>query len=420
MRKVRLIIWLVSCLSCFSLYAKPIDRIILKNGSVLDGFISSQRLGKDFVFTSDSAIIYLPSKEVKSMEDTACDLKDLSLAWRNWAKANGAMQREEGRNLLKLTHILRTTASGETQEIDNVRVLEKGVTIKYLDLSPGTCILNWDMVRVIERDKRDKTTLSGLNDIVQLKASREELEGQIVEQEPGKLIRLLKADGMIEVIGQDQILKQKKKKANPDQSLFEQSPLIDIVQTKDGSSVKGIIVEQSFGRDKEPSYLLIQSSSGKTVKMEHRNIREMQREKNTEYKVKTDVLLKRGEVLINRNSTEDALVEETDDLVTILPESIPVVLTLDSMQQQLIVESNFGNENEAEDLVLLQIGPKAINKKESRNGFTYKELVTNGVRYMSKETSVNGTTRLIYLLDAPGDYIIYGSVDKRVILCQVE
>lgn len=415
-----MIIWLVSCLSGFILYARPIERVILKNGSVLEGFISSQRPGKDFVFTSDNATIYLPSKEVKSMTDTVCDLKDLSPAWQNWAKINGAMRREEGRNLLKLTHILQTTGSGEVQEINHVRVLEKGVTIKYLDLSSNTRLLDWETVRMIERDKRDKTVLSGLNDIVQLKTSHEELEGQIVEQEPGELIRLLKADGMIEVIGQGQILKQKKKKANPNQSLFEQSPLIDIVQTKDDSSVKGIIIEQDFGADKTPSYLLIELSSGKTVKIEHRNIRETQREKNPEYKVKTDVLLKKGEVLINRNQTENARVEELDDLVTILPESVPVVLALDSMRQQLIVESNFGNENDADELILLQIGPKAINKKESRNGFTYKEIVTSGVRYTSKETSANGTTRLVYPLRAPGYYIIYGSEDKRVILCRIE
>lgn len=48
---------------------------------------------------------------------------------------------------------------------------------------------------------------------------------------------------------------------NPNQSLFEQSPLLDVVCIKKDEDT-GIIVEQNYGGEKEPGYLLIQNERG--------------------------------------------------------------------------------------------------------------------------------------------------------------
>ena len=58
---------------------------------------------------------------------------------------------------------------------------------------------------------RGKTELSGTVDKIELH-SDEILSGQIIEQVPGKFIRLLKDDGMVEVISSDKIVTQKKVK----------------------------------------------------------------------------------------------------------------------------------------------------------------------------------------------------------------
>lgn len=420
MRNIRMIIGLILCLPGFMLLANPVERIILKNGSVLDGYISSQHPGKDITFLSEKSTIYLPSSEVKSIDFCDYSLEDVSVEWQNWAKENGVIQHEGKKPVFKLAHIVRQAGSKEKQDIKNVRILEQGAVVKYLDLSPDTFFFDWKDVEAIERDKRDKTMLNGLNDLIQLKSSSKELEGQIIRQVPGKLVSLLKIDGVVEVLKQEQIIRQKKIKINLEQSLFEQSRLLDIVQTKDGRSIKGIVVDQYYGTDDEPGYLLIQTSADEAKKVEHKDIRGMQREKNPDYKEKKDILLNKGDLYINRKPVTDAIVEENEELITILPESVPVVLSLDSLHQELIVETRFDKEYDAEGCILLPVSPKPINKKESRNGFTYKEMITNGIHYISKETSVNETTRLVYPLTTPGYYVVYAMKGKRIILCLIK
>lgn len=87
--------------------------------------------------------------------------------------------------------------------------------------------------------------MTGLIDVVALRTG-EKYEGQIIEQIPGERIRLLKNDGIVEVINAGQIAFQQKKKLNPNQSLFEQSPLLDVVCIKKDEDT-GIIVEQNYG-----------------------------------------------------------------------------------------------------------------------------------------------------------------------------
>lgn len=423
MKGIKWIIYVFFCLLGYIVQANPIERLILKNGSVLEGYISKQRPGKDFVFTSQRADIYLPAKGVRTI-DHMVDLKHVSPEWKQWAKENEVIRNSGNQNSIILSDIIplankeKKQEADEMQDISNVRILEKGVTIKYLDLSPRTYLLNWDTVQVIKRDKRSKTDLSGLNDVIRLKAFQEELEGQIIEQVPGELIRLLKVDGMVEVIEQKQIAKQKKKMVNPNQSLFEQSQLLDIIQTKDGSSIEGIIIEQDFGVGNEESYLLLETSSGKIERIKHKNVVETRKEKNPAYKMVSDVILRNDALMINRKLTTDALLEEIDDVITILPESNPVVLKLDSIEQRLIIELPFNDKYE--DPILLKIEQKTINKKDSQNGFTYKDIVTNSISYTSKETSVNNTIKLVYHLNQTGYYVVYLAKNKRTILCLVK
>lgn len=136
----------------------------------------------------------------------------------------------------------------------------KGEVIKYLDFTPNSYYLDWKDIQAIKRAPRATTDLTGLIDVVALRTG-EKYEGQIIEQIPGERIRLLKNDGIVEVINAGQIAFQQKKKLNPNQSLFEQSPLLDVVCIKKDEDT-GIIVEQNYGGEKEPGYLLIQNERG--------------------------------------------------------------------------------------------------------------------------------------------------------------
>lgn len=429
MKKIVSCLSLLFCLGGITLQAQPVEKIILKNGTVLEGYISKQRPGKDMVFTAEKAVVYIPSEAVKSITNRSMEWKSLSPAWQQWALENNAVEGQGKQRTVTLSDILRIEVQqsvsdsvqlSEPRSVNNVRVLEEGMIVKYLDLGSSVYTLTWDTVQVIKRDKREATDLSGLNDVVVLKSTDRELEGQIIEQVPGKLLRLLKTNGIVEVIDQKQIAKQKKVKLNPDQDLFAQSPLLDVVQPKKGRAVSGIIIEQNFGDANDPSYLLIQTQAGNVERIEHSNVLETRREENTEYTPLCDVLLKKGEMLVNRQKVKEAIVDEHDDLITIAPQSDSLVFKLDSLSGKLIVEANFTNDNEADDLVLLKIGPKPVNKKEFCNGFTYKEIVTNSIRYETKETSINNTTKLVYPVTKRGSYVFYTPKKKQTVLCVIK
>ena len=42
--------------------AEPYETVVLKNGSVLEGYISVQHPGKDIIFFAEKATVYIPVK----------------------------------------------------------------------------------------------------------------------------------------------------------------------------------------------------------------------------------------------------------------------------------------------------------------------------------------------------------------------
>lgn len=143
---------------------------------------------------------------------------------------------------------------------------------------------------MIKRYERSALDLTGVIDVVEL-CSGNVLEGQIIEQLPGKQVRLLGNDGIVEVIDLKQIAVQKKKKLNPNQPLSEQSPLLEIVCTKQGKKITGVIVEQTYNRS-DGDFLLIEEK-GKTVKENSGNVVEIRKIPNPGYRFLTDLLVKR-------------------------------------------------------------------------------------------------------------------------------
>ena len=101
-----------------------------------------------------------------------------------------------------------------------VKVLEKGINIKYLELSPNTYTFNWSDVESIKADRRSKTALSGIDRIYQLQ-SGQEIRGQYAGESYNTL-SLYTSSGMIETIDIDNVSKYFYKGINPNQNIFEQ------------------------------------------------------------------------------------------------------------------------------------------------------------------------------------------------------
>ena len=394
-----------------ALNATIVQKLVLKSGSELEGYISKQRPGSNFTFVAEKAVIYMPGTEVKNILDNEIKLKDLSPAWVQWAEKNDAFKGSGEDRVLTLSNIVTGNKT-----INRVRILEKGAKIKYLEMSDNLYSLDWDTIEVVRVNKRVKTALSGINRVYKLKNGTE-YEGQYVEEVPGKTLSLYSNSGVVEVFNTNEVVKYSMKKVNPNQSLFEQSELLDILQLKDNAVKTGIVIEQNFDeRSPVDNYLLIQTVGGTTESVKLADIIEYRKEVNPQYTPLYDVLLDKGELVINRQPINEMKVKESDGYIILPQDTGAVVITKTSPETEVIIEARFQNDDATHTLEIVRV--KDIKDRKDRHlfwGFTYEDIVKTQVRPKSIQISVNQTTKFIYSFDRTGLYVIYNPKEKSAI-----
>lgn len=390
--------------------------VVLKNGTELTGFISRQRPGENFSFSTSKAIVLLPNKDVKSIVDNEIKVGSLSQEWKKWAEENDAFEGDGNNRTLLLSDIIYTDGS-----INRVRVLERGAKVRYLELSPNTYSLSWDTIEVVKVERRPKLLLSGVNRRYKL-ASGMEYEGQYIEEVPGETMSLLRDNGVIEVFKTEEVIKDNRLKINPNQTLLEQSDLIDIVQMKNGSNHRGIIFERNYSENNNITndYLLIQLDNGTTMSINLADIVEYRKEKNPNYKPITDIELAKDEAAINRNVGILMPTEEVSGIVTVNTDSLKIAV-FSSIPQTITAEFNMDNAK-AQQLKLVRI--RKYQDKKAKNtyyGFTFEDMVKNAILHKSVETSVNGISKLEYTLPngGTGIYGVYDPLTNNIIIFKI-
>ncbi len=390
--------------------------VVLKNGTELTGFISRQRPGENFSFSTSKAVVLLPNKDVKSIVDNEIKVGSLSQEWKKWAEENDAFEGDGNNRTLLLSDIIYTDGS-----INRVRVLERGAKVRYLELSPSTYSLSWDTIEVVKAERRPKLLLSGVNRRYKL-ASGMEYEGQYIEEVPGETMSLLRDNGVIEVFKTEEVIKDKRLKINPNQTLLEQSDLIDIVQMKHGSNHRGIIFERNYSENNNITndYLLIQLDNGTTMSINLADIVEYRKEKNPNYKPITDIELAKDEAAINRNVSMLMPTEEVSGIVTVNTDSLKIAV-FSSIPQTITAEFNMDNAK-AQQLKLVRI--RKYQDKKAKNtyyGFTFEDMVKNAILPKSVETSVNGISKLEYTFPngSTGIYGIYDPLTNNIIIFKI-
>lgn len=390
--------------------------VVLKDGTELTGFISRQRPGENFSFSTSKAVVLLPNKDVKSIVDNEIQIGSLSSEWKNWAEENDAFDGTGDKRTLLLSDII--TNSGT---VNRVRILEKGAKVRYLELSPNTYSLSWDTIEVVRAERRPKLLLSGVNRRYKL-ASGMEYEGQYIEEVPGETMSLLRDNGVIEVFNTEEVMKDYRIKINPNQTLLEQADLIDIVQMKNGANYRGIIFERNYSESGNISsdYLLIQLDNGTTMSLNLADIVEYRKEKNPNYKPQTDIDLAENEAAVNRNIGLLVPAKEVSGVITVNVDSLNITIP-SKVPQAITAEFNMDN-TKAQQLKLVRVRRFQDKKaKNSYHGFTFEDMVKSAILPKAVETSVNGISRLEYTLPngGAGIYGIYNPLTNKVIIFKV-
>lgn len=390
--------------------------VVLKDGTELTGYISRQRPGENFTFTTSRATVLLPHNDVKSIIDSDVRVSSLSPEWREWADKNDAYDGMGDSRTLTLSDIITTNGS-----INRVRILEKGAKVRYLELTPNSFSLPWDTIEVVKADKRPKLMLSGVNRRYKL-ASGMEYEGQYVEEVPGQTMSLLRDNGVVEVFNTEDVMKDNRFKINPNQTLLEQSDLIDIVQLKNGGTHRGVIFERNYSDSDEITndYLLIQLENGSTMSINLADIVEYRKEKNPQYRPLTDIVLADNQAAINRNVIRWQPTKEVSGIVTVDTDSLSLNITPGSHQ---VITAEFHMDNaKAQQLKLIRIRKYQDKKAKSHYyGFTFEDMVKNAILPKSVETSVNGISKIEYTIPtgATGIYGVYDPLTNKIVIFKI-
>lgn len=403
--------------SFVSVSAQDNLRLFLKDGSELIGYISRQRPGENFTFTTNRAIISLNNDNVKSILDSNVKVKDLSKEWAQWAKENNAIINSGDNAYIVLSNIVTNNGS-----INGVRILEKGVRVKYLEIKSNAYTLSWDTIEVIKVDQRPQLQISGINRKYKLKSGME-YEGEYAGEIPGQTLSLYQNNGVIFVFNRDDVLKDNRYKINPNQGLFEQSDLLDIVQLQNGNLLKGIIIERNYSEvDTITSdYLLLQSENGNIQSIKLADILEYRKEPNPSYKPLTDVELSVGEYMINRNRVNTQKTKEVDNIVSMDIDSINTIIQTKDSTTEITIETKFADNAEIMQLKLVKIKKYNIKKeKSSINGVSYEDIVKEAIQQKKIETSINNITKITYQIKGKGVYALYNPANKNAIVFKVE
>ena len=191
----RILLYAVLSLFCVSASkAIVVQKVYLKNGSVLNGYIQKQDKNDNITFRSESAIICVSGKNATTTE-RVYNVRDLDKKWIEWAEENDAFNGIGDSRTLTLNEVIFNPSNGYDSNdsiavledvgmfenefkishpsVMRVKVLEKGLKIKYLELTPNTYNFSWDDIESVKADKREKTSLSGIDRVYQLKNGQE-------------------------------------------------------------------------------------------------------------------------------------------------------------------------------------------------------------------------------------------------------
>jgi hypothetical protein len=294
--------------------------------------------------------------------------------------------------------------------------LERGEVVKYLEMAPNTYRIAWKDVVSIKGEPRSKTALSGINRIYQLKSGME-FEGQYAEENDSVLTLYLN-NRVRQSFKINDVVKYTFRPINPNQDIFAQSPLLDIVKTKSGAETKGIIIEQNYTSDKDSeNYFLVQQQSGAIQSIKLSDIAETRKEENPKYDPKYDILLKEGDVVINRQEVALVNIKEQGDNIVFDSLSNKVVIDRETNNNtKVTVEYRSANGSNLEAYQLVKVSKYTDKKgKESYYYFSYRDLVNATVRPASLETSVNHTTKAEYIVGGQGVFALYDAKSKKAI-----
>lgn len=390
---------MMAILLCVSMnsVAQNIEQIYMKSGSVVEGYIAEQVPGKHIAFQTTKATIVVNSDSLKNRIIERVSLESLSKEWREWAEDNDKYIEDGGTKQLELT-----TLEFNNIVFPKVFLLEKGSLIKFIDLSPNKYIFKWgDMFRTI-KNKRPENLFSGLKETLVL-TDNSEVVGQIIEQFPGRDLKIATDNGEILAFKFSQIKKIKTGKICEKADLWSQVQLLDKIKLKgETSDLLGFISSRTLGKEIE-----FQFENGEKRIIPQSQIIAYSKVPNDKYVALYDKVLKEGEILLDGVPAYFVTLDVYGPYLALGE----IVSLQKHVGETVCLEANLADSDLPITLVKAHVENVTVssdkkNKQIPWPVITYQDLVQSHVPF-NREITPLGNVKATFEVNEVGDYVLY-------------
>lgn len=378
-------------------FAQNIEKIYMKSGSVVEGYIAEQNPGKFIAIQTTKATIVVSSDSLENRIIERISAESLPSEWKTWAEENNKYIDNDGVKQLELT-----TLEFKNRTYSKVFVLEKGSVIKFIDLSSNIYTFKWgDMYRTV-KNERLSNLFSGLKEILVLNDGSK-IEGQIIEQFPGKDLKIVTAKKEILSYKFSQVNQIITEKINERMDLWLQVQLLDKITLKGENAVLiGFISSRTLGKE-----LVIEFENGDKRKIQQNMIASYAKIPNEKYVAAYDKVIKEGEVLLDDKPAYFVELKPVGQYLVLGA----IVSAQNRVGDIICLEANLTDTDTPITLVKAHVENVTIpNEKKKREVpypvITYQDLVQSHVE-IKREITPLGNLKVSFAVDEVGDYVLY-------------
>ena len=258
------------------------EKITLKDGSVLSGYLKSQDIAVQhnvspkieiYVYSMERIIPgALIKGEIAAEQKVLSNLDD---SWKRWFREHrNLIQRRNGREVVVMDriHLSKALAWGEMSDL--VKVIESGYQTKYIDFPQKTFEVEAAMVEKIEYLQEGKSKKS-LPETIHSRKDGTVYVGQVAYLKPGRTLGMYLSESPYRLtnINMADILSRKK----GDADMNDQYTLLDKVETINDGEYTGIIQFYFYGTATEKAYVTLIQRDGNQKQIPMLNIKRIVR-----------------------------------------------------------------------------------------------------------------------------------------------
>ena len=388
--------------------AQNIEQIYMKSGSVVEGYIAEQNPGKHLIIQATKATIVANSDSLKDKITERILAENLPPEWKEWAEENNKYID----NAVKQLELV--TLEFKNSVYSKVFILEKGSLVKFIDLSPNRYTFKWgDMYRTVKSERPDNL-FSGLKEVVVL-ADGSTVDGQIIEQFPGKDLKIVTDKNEVLSYKFDQVKQINTEKLNPKMDLWPQVQLLDKISVKgEDSDLVGFISSRTLGKE-----LVIEFENGNKRTIPQNQILSYAKIPNEKYIAVYDKVIKEGEILLDGKPAYFVPLKTVGQYLVL----DSIVSAQNTVGDTIYVEANLGGANVPVTLVKAHVENVAFANGKRKweipcPVITYQDLVQSHVE-IKKEATPLGNLKVSFVVKEVGDYVLYMQGKEEYIVINV-